>query len=62
VILIGDTPRDVAAGKEVEVRTLAVATGIFTREELSRAGADGVIESFSPATDAVRLIEQLLAP
>jgi phosphoglycolate phosphatase len=35
VYVIGDTPHDVAAGKAIGARTIAVATGSYTAEELA---------------------------
>ena len=58
VLVIGDTPRDVACGRAHGVRTLAVATGRFGREELAAAGADHVVEDLAD-TDAV--VELLMA-
>ncbi|MBE2900692.1 HAD family hydrolase [Methanothermobacter thermautotrophicus] len=44
VIAVGDTPRDIAAGREVGVTTVGVATGDFSMDELEEAGADHVLE------------------
>jgi phosphoglycolate phosphatase len=38
-IVIGDTPRDIACARADGVRCLAVATGLFTADELSAADA-----------------------
>ncbi len=43
VVVIGDTPRDVACGQAFGTRTLAVATGWHSRKELAAAGADRVL-------------------
>ena len=45
VYVIGDTPRDVVAGHEARAITIGVATGIYSKADLKRAGADWVIES-----------------
>jgi phosphoglycolate phosphatase-like HAD superfamily hydrolase len=42
----GDTPRDVQAGHGAGIRVNGVATGEFTVEQLSEAGADAAISSF----------------
>jgi phosphoglycolate phosphatase len=42
----GDTPRDVEAGHAAGIRVTGVATGEFTIDELSEAGADAAISSF----------------
>ncbi|HEB29663.1 MAG TPA: HAD family hydrolase [Spirochaetes bacterium] len=46
VFLFGDTPKDIIAGKEAGVKTVAVATGIFSRGELSGSNPDYIYESF----------------
>ncbi len=42
----GDTPRDVEAGHGAGIRVVGVATGEFTVDELTEAGADAAISSF----------------
>jgi phosphoglycolate phosphatase-like HAD superfamily hydrolase len=42
----GDTPRDIEAGHGAGIRVVGVATGEFTPDELSGAGADATITSF----------------
>ncbi len=44
-LMIGDSPFDAEAAARAEVRTLAVMTGGFSREELIEAGAAEVYES-----------------
>jgi len=51
-IVVGDTPRDVSCGQREGTRTLAVATGHFSFDELAKTGADHVLEDLS-ATDEV---------
>jgi phosphoglycolate phosphatase len=43
-IAVGDTPRDVKAGHGAGIRVCGVATGAYSVEELSEAGADWAIE------------------
>ncbi len=43
VVVVGDTPRDVACGRLGGTRTVAVATGRYDEEALTRAGADAVL-------------------
>lgn len=40
VYVIGDTPRDIEAGRALGARTIGVATGPYSVEQLSKAGAD----------------------
>ena len=50
VLVVGDTPLDVAAARDAGCATLAVATGRYRVEELAACGADHVAESLrSPA-------------
>lgn len=44
-LLIGDTPRDVQAGRDGGAKVLAVATGVFDSETLASAGANVVLEN-----------------
>jgi phosphoglycolate phosphatase len=43
VVLVGDTPLDVAAAIEGGARAVGVATGPYDEEELRRSGADAVL-------------------
>lgn len=54
VFLIGDTPRDIAAGIGAKVKTIGVATGSYPAEQLKKSGADFVLESLK---DTGRVIE-----
>jgi phosphoglycolate phosphatase len=45
--VIGDTPRDIACGKALGARTVAVATGIWSRDELIKYHPDFLIDDFS---------------
>lgn len=54
--IIGDTPRDIACGKALGARTVAVSTGTWTREDLAKHHPDFLIDDFS---DVDRLINAL---
>ena len=54
--VIGDTPRDIACGKALGARTIAVATGTWNREKLAEHKPDILIDDFS---DVERLIDTL---
>ncbi len=56
VFLIGDTPRDIMAGREAGVRTIGVATGTYSEEELRKAGADSLLGGFLPTSNFMRII------
>lgn len=43
VVVIGDTPKDVAAARGIGARAIAVATGGFSADQLRETGADQVL-------------------
>ena len=47
VWVLGDTPADIVCGKSVGAKTLAVATGTYSRGELAGCGADVLLEGLS---------------
>lgn len=51
VFVIGDTPRDVEAGREAGFQTVAVASGGYTAEQLLQTGAGLVIPDFKQGRD-----------
>jgi phosphoglycolate phosphatase-like HAD superfamily hydrolase len=55
VVVIGDTPRDVACGKHAGTRTVAVATGRFDEEALARTGADSVLSDMTDLAETVQV-------
>ncbi len=50
VLIVGDTPRDIACARAIGARVLAVATGAFDREELHAHGADRAVEDLGGIT------------
>src|SRR5438270_9466160 len=54
--VIGDTPRDIACGKALGARTIAVATGSWSRQKLAEHDPDFLIDDFS---NVDRLIDTL---
>lgn len=51
VFVIGDTPRDIDAGREAGFMTVGVATGKYSREELAAAGATLAISDLEQERD-----------
>jgi len=45
--VIGDTPRDIACGKAFGARTIAVATGTWSRDQLTKYQPDFLIDDLS---------------
>jgi len=56
IVVIGDTPFDIAGGKHFGACTVAVATGIFAVEELEKFSPDAV---FSDLSDTEKVIAAL---
>jgi phosphoglycolate phosphatase-like HAD superfamily hydrolase len=56
-VIVGDTPRDVACGRACGMRTVAVATGMFSASELRSTGADHVVEDFSATEQVLALLD-----
>jgi phosphoglycolate phosphatase-like HAD superfamily hydrolase len=57
VIVIGDTPHDVACANAVGARPIAVATGSYTVEQLRATGATIVLKDLSDTDEVLRIIE-----
>ena len=60
VVLIGDTPRDIAAARAAGSKVLAVATGRYTVRELDEAGADAVLPDLSDPVATLTAVTTLL--
>jgi len=56
VVIIGDTPNDVTCGRALDVFTIAVATGRYSKDQLAEAGAHVVLDDLS---DTERVLELL---
>jgi len=58
VFVIGDTPLDIACGKEIGVKTIAVATGPFKADELKRHNPDYLFNDFSDVKSVLKALER----
>jgi phosphoglycolate phosphatase len=56
VVVIGDTPHDVACAQAVGARAVAVATGSYSVEQLQATGADVVFPDLSDTAAFLRLV------
>jgi phosphoglycolate phosphatase len=54
--VIGDTPRDIACGKAFGARTVAVATGTWSREQLVRHQPDFLFDDLSDVNEVMRVL------
>lgn len=55
-IVVGDTPRDVQCGKAGGTRTLAVATGAFSLDDLATTNPDHLVADLTSTTAIVELL------
>ncbi|MFN0178661.1 MAG: HAD family hydrolase [Gemmatimonadales bacterium] len=51
VVIIGDTPADVTCGQGIGARAIGVATGSFSTDQLTQAGAHAVFSDLSPIAE-----------
>ncbi|HEX6164313.1 MAG TPA: HAD family hydrolase [Vicinamibacterales bacterium] len=56
VIVIGDTPHDIECARVAGARSIAVATGGFTVEQLKEFGADEVVKDLSDTDGVINLL------
>ena len=56
VVLIGDTPLDIAAAREGGARAVGVATGPFDEAALRAAGADAVLANLGESEELMRAV------
>ena len=56
IFVIGDTPRDVEAAQAYNLKTIAVATGMYSTEELRDCGADYVMENFKNRDEILEIL------
>lgn len=61
VVVIGDTPLDVAAAREVGIRAVGVATGESTVDELTAAHAHAVLPNLTETEEVIRAVYGQLA-
>lgn len=56
VVVIGDTPHDVACARAIGARAIAVATGGYSVGELEETGADEVLRDLTDTVALLRLL------
>ncbi len=56
VVVVGDTPLDVAVAREGGARSVAVATGSYDVAMLGESGADVVLEDFGDLQAALEAL------
>ena len=58
IIVVGDTPHDVACARAVGATPVGVATGGFTVEQLRESGAEIVFQDLGNAEEFLRMIDE----
>lgn len=54
--VIGDTPRDIACGKAFGARTIAIATGTWSRADLAKHQPDFLFDDLSNVDEVIRTL------
>jgi phosphoglycolate phosphatase-like HAD superfamily hydrolase len=62
VVIIGDTPHDIACGQAIHALTFGVATGKFTEQQLLEAGADVTFPNFADTPRFLAEVEKAVHP
>jgi phosphoglycolate phosphatase-like HAD superfamily hydrolase len=62
IVIIGDTPNDIHCGRHLRVRTIAVATGPFTMEQLAAEKPDFVFPNLGDKAKVIPAILEPLSP
>jgi phosphoglycolate phosphatase-like HAD superfamily hydrolase len=57
VVVVGDTPHDVACAQVVGARPVGVATGTYTVEQLQQSGAPVVLRNLSDTAGFMKLLD-----
>ena len=57
VFVIGDTPKDVKAGIDAGVKTIGIATGLFSKEQLENSGADFALNNLEDTNKILEIID-----
>jgi phosphoglycolate phosphatase-like HAD superfamily hydrolase len=61
MLVIGDTPRDIAAARFIGAKVAAVATGSYTAERLADYAPDGLFEALPEPPAFVAAVERLVS-
>lgn len=56
IYVIGDTPRDIEAGRDAGVKSVGVATGKYSEKILKEAGADFVFSDLSNTNKIIKIL------
>lgn len=57
-VIIGDTPLDVACAKQGGILSIGVTTGLYSFEDLTKAGAELVVKSLEAKDEIISFLEK----
>jgi len=57
-VIIGDTPLDIACAKEGGILSIGVTTGLYSLEDLTKAGAELVVTSLEAKDEIISFLEK----
>lgn len=57
LVIVGDTPRDIECAQAGKIRSVAVASGTYTKEQLTQAGPDLVLDSLEESDTLLRFLK-----
>ena len=60
VVIVGDTPADIACGAQLGARSIAVATGLFTEDQLAACEPDFLFGTLEDTEAGMQAIEEEL--
>jgi phosphoglycolate phosphatase-like HAD superfamily hydrolase len=58
-VIVGDTPRDIKCARHFGARSLAIASGPFTLDQLKQHSPDAVLEDLSDTRAVLRLLAEI---
>jgi len=56
IFVLGDTPHDIACARAIGAKAVAVATGVYSRDQLAGAAPDFLFDDFSDLPSVLRAI------
>lgn len=56
VLIVGDTPLDIECAHNAKAKSVGIASGVYSIENLSKAGADSVFHDLSPSKELLGVL------
>jgi phosphoglycolate phosphatase len=57
VVIVGDTPLDIECAKNAKAKSVGIASGAYSTEDLYKAGADSVFCNLSPSKELLEMLD-----